>query len=90
VEDYRANKDDYHIPSALAELKIPALHVHGTLDETVFLQEVKMVLKGLPHVRFEIIQDANHTFGGSHPFPDNELPLHTMELIEITDGFLKS
>jgi fermentation-respiration switch protein FrsA (DUF1100 family) len=88
VEDYRANKAAYHIPTALKELTIPALHIHGTHDESVFLQEAKMVLKGISHIQFETLQEANHVFGGSHPFIEDRLPEHTRQVIDITDKFL--
>ena len=90
VQDYRANQSEFHIPSALKEMTIPVLHIHGTKDESVFLQEVKMVLRDLSNVQFEIIEEANHTFGGSHPYTSEALPVHTVQLIEITDRFLKS
>lgn len=90
VQDYLDNQQTLHIPTALKSLQIPALHIHGANDETVYLQEAKMVLKDVPHVDFEILNGANHVFGGSHPYESTELPDDTFQLIEKTDAFLRN
>ncbi len=90
VEDYFANRDDYHIPSALARISVPVLLIHGTDDETVPLEETASVVNELPEIDIAIIDGANHVFGGSHPYTKAELPVHTMEMVQKTIQFFKT
>lgn len=37
-----------------------------------------------------IIEGANHTFGGSHPYSSNELTLHIKKAVDAAIAFFKN
>ncbi|MEZ4880393.1 MAG: hypothetical protein R2801_09550 [Chitinophagales bacterium] len=41
-------------------------------------------------VKYILLKNATHTFGGKHPFEDEVLPTHSKQLIEETITFLIS
>jgi hypothetical protein len=43
-----------------------------------------------PEARLQMIEGADHVFGGQHPFPkDKELPYHSVLLVHHCIDFLK-
>ena len=89
MEDYHRHIDRLEIKRAAEQLLIPVLAIHGTEDETVFIEEAEKLPEWNPRIRLQTIEGANHTFGGSHPWDDdNPLPLHTVQLLEQTLDFI--
>jgi alpha-beta hydrolase superfamily lysophospholipase len=86
-ENYEANKERLHIPSKVKLLHKPLLIVHGTNDETVPLQSAIELKQWKPDAELLVIENANHTFGGKHPFNESELPTHFNYALEKTIGF---
>ena len=64
------------IKRAVSNLKIPYLIIHGNDDTSVFISEAKQLHKWNPKSKLEIIDGANHVFGGQHPWNENVLPNH--------------
>ena len=65
------------------------LFVHGTGDEAVLPRELDLI-NNISHAKPFLIEGANHVFGGSHPYEDNELPKDVLEaLTEILSHFHK-
>jgi dienelactone hydrolase len=87
VENYMANKKRLQVPEAVKNLKIPMLAIHGSDDPTVPVRAVKEISSWNPFVEVKIIQGANHTFGGGHPFDGQELPRDLDEVVHLTAGF---
>lgn len=86
--DFYANRSRLDIPAALGKLKQPLLIVHGTADTSVLPAEAQ-TMKGInTGAELVFIEGADHTFGGKHPFTENELPKHTMQAIEKTAAFI--
>jgi pimeloyl-ACP methyl ester carboxylesterase len=56
------------------ELKKPILILHGEQDESVSIEEGKSIA-AWTNQPLKIIHGANHTFGASHPFIENTLPI---------------
>ncbi len=88
-EDYIANKERLDIPKAAQNIQIPWLIVHGEEDTTVPVTAAHE-LHDLSHdSQLFIIPNANHTFGGLHPWPNQNLPLDTAALLEKAIEFMK-
>ena len=75
-KDYVANKVSLNIQNAcksLAEQKTPMLHIHGSKDEAVSLEN-SIHLSKWSSGSIKIIEGANHTFESKHPHGDFKLP----------------
>ncbi len=83
------NKQRIDIKSAIEQLTIPQLIVHGSDDPTVKLAEAKNLKRWNNSAQLSIIKGADHVFGGGHPFDLDEFPPHLNEAIDITINFLK-
>jgi pimeloyl-ACP methyl ester carboxylesterase len=90
-EDFEANKERLSVDKTLAQLNKPHLIVHGTADPAVSSTSADYLEKHGRQAQKVLIEDANHVFGGKHPFDEEELPLHshilaqkTLELIQQT------
>jgi len=90
VEDYYANKEILNIEGAVKSLDKPILHIHGSEDPTVKLEEAKDLDSWNDKSELHIIEGADHVFGGKHPFEEKELPNHSQELLNKTLSFLKN
>lgn len=89
VEDYYNNKERFDIKKAIQNLTIPFMAVHGTEDESVEFQSALEMKKWNTNIKMELIPNANHTFGGQHPFTLNKLPMDTEIVLNQTIDFLK-
>ena len=90
VEDYYQNKERLDIPTALKNMRQPHLIVHGTKDETVPVETAKEMAHWNPKAKLFLVEEANHTFGGKHPYENSVLPEDMIKVIEKTIGFFKS
>ena len=88
-ENYFANLERLHIPTAAKDLKIPALFFHGTDDEAVPYQSGQDLEEWVENGRLITVEGGNHTFGGKHPWESPNLPEHAQHVIEETVSFLK-
>ena len=88
VENYLANKDRLQIPEAMKSLKIPVLALHGTDDQTVDVEAARMLKKWNPSIELDIMEGADHTFGGTHPWKKNSLPVYAIYAAEKSAEFL--
>lgn len=79
-DDFMANEIRLTISRAAAELDVPHLIIHGTADETVPFKEAENLHDWNSKSELFAIEDANHVFGGSHPWKSNSLP-SDMELV---------
>jgi len=89
VENFIENMDRLQVPEAVKKLQIPMLAIHGSDDPTVPVTAVKQIGSWNPNVKIEIIDSAGHTFGGTHPFDGNELPVDLEKVIDLTIDFFK-
>ncbi|MCK5209085.1 MAG: dienelactone hydrolase, partial [Cyclobacteriaceae bacterium] len=58
-------------------------------DPTVPVSAVKEIKKWNPQAEIEIIDGAQHTFGGGHPFEGVELPEDLDKVVELTQRFFR-
>ena len=87
-DNYLQNKEYLHTEKAASELRIPWLIVHGAGDTAVPAAAAKKLLAWSGNADLELIEGANHTFGGKHPFESDSLPAHSEYLVEKTIEFL--
>lgn len=89
AENYIKNKNRLHVPTAVKNLNIPMLAIHGDKDETVPVASVYEMKKWNSNITTEVIPEANHTFGGTEPFTGNELPADLKKAVGLSINFLK-
>ena len=90
VEDYLANKALLDIPGAARRMQQPLLLIHGTHDETLPLQMVYELKENKPDAQLEILPEADHSFGGSHPYPHQTLPPAAQKAADRTISFFSA
>lgn len=89
VEDFNDNKERLDIPGATKKLGKPALIIHGTKDETLPITMARDIKDWSPSAELLILEDANHTFGGYHPYTLKALPVHSLKAAEAVNHFFK-
>ena len=87
-EDFIANKSRLTIKIAAQNLDIPHLIVHGTTDESVKFSEAKALHKWNSNSKLIPIENANHVFGGKHPWDESEMPIHLEKVVTESIEFL--
>ncbi|MDG2432255.1 alpha/beta hydrolase [Flavobacterium sp.] len=87
LDDLERNEEKYSLANASKKLSIPYLIMQGTDDQAVKMEEFNLLKKHFTKAATHIIADANHVFGGSHPYVEKELPKHTQELVKETKAF---
>ena len=90
VENFIENSERLQVPDAIKNMQIPMLSIHGSADPTVPVAVVKQIKAWNSSVNIEIIEGADHTFGGGHPFTIPELPRDLDTVVKLTIDFFKS
>ena len=88
-EDFQANKERLSVDKTLEQLKKPYLIVHGTADPAVLSTSADYLETRSQQAQKVLIENANHVFGGKHPFDEQELPLHSQILVQETLDFIQ-
>jgi pimeloyl-ACP methyl ester carboxylesterase len=89
-QDFIKNENRLTIKRAVSNLKIPHLIIHGSDDTSVSVNEAKVLHKWNPNSKLEIIESANHVFGASHPWKNDELSEDLQKAVDISINFLKN
>ena len=84
-DNYMANLGRLDIARACSSLSIPQLIVHGNKDESVDKKEALSMMRWNPKAKLSLIPEANHTFGGKHPWDNEFLPDYTIQTINESD-----
>ena len=87
--DYKAKEEAFDLKRALQRLEQPLLLVHGTEDPAVSHQAALDMQAWKPDAEVQLIDGANHVFGGQHPYERKALPAHSQQLFEHTLSFIK-
>ncbi len=87
--DYEVNESIFNLDIVAPKVSQPWLIVHGETDTSVLPTAAIHLhhLQSKAHLVF--IPNADHTFGGKHPWISNKLPLQSIELVQKTVDFLK-
>ena len=88
-EDFVKNKERLDIPKAAASIKVPWLIVHGDDDNVVPIQDARNLNELNPKSELLIIENGDHTFGGKHPWTEDELPKDAKLVLDKSILFLK-
>jgi pimeloyl-ACP methyl ester carboxylesterase len=84
-----AQSGEYHLESAVKSLKIPILLLHGTADSSVLPEKAALLKQWATQAKLHYIEEANHTFGGTHPYTEAHLPPHTAAALALCLDFLR-
>ena len=86
---FKENEERLTIKTAVSNLEIPFLIVHGDQDETVAIVEAQNLNRWNDESQLRIIAGANNTFGSSQPWIEKTLPTHLKAAVSQTLEFLK-
>ncbi len=89
AEDFIAHREEYSVKNACKKLNKPLLVIHAEKDETVPLDEGKNIAGWTAGATLYIVNNADHSFKGYHPYDAEELPPESTDLVEKTAEFLK-
>ena len=88
-DNYMANINRLDVARACSSMNIPQLIIHGTEDDSVKPSEANCLHQLNPKSVLSLIEGANHTLGGKHPYDGNRLPEYTRIAIDKTINFIK-
>lgn len=85
-DDALENADTLMADVRVKELYIPVCFIHGKEDESVPYQEVNSLYENCAsHDKKRIlVPETGHTYGGSHPFTEDELPDPFRQVLDAT------
>jgi pimeloyl-ACP methyl ester carboxylesterase len=89
-QDYENHKNRFDIQRILTNFQKPHLILHGTADAAVHFSEAEQHKIWNSNAKLVLLPDADHVFGGSHPFSATTLPEHAQIVVETTIDFLKN
>lgn len=88
LEDFNKHKEDFDISAAAKRIRIPWLILHGDNDINVKFSVAQELAQKQLKAKIQKIEGANHVYGASHPYTNNELPVHLQDLAKKTLEFL--
>lgn len=88
--NFKENESSLTIRTAVKELSIPYLILHGSMDETVLLKEAQLLNSWNPKTQLSVIDQANHSFGSAQPWEFSSLPEHLSLVLEKSANFISS
>lgn len=89
-ENIQANLARLDISTKASKIEVPFLITHGKADTSVPITMAEELVNSNPQAETFWIEEAMHTFGGSHPYAKDTLPQHAQILCEKTANFFKS
>lgn len=89
-ENFQANKDRLNIQSAIQSMDKPFLILHGSADTVVPISDALNLHSWSKNGQLKIIDQADHVFGGKHPYTEIALPKPFEILVNESIDFVKS
>ncbi|MCX2740212.1 alpha/beta hydrolase family protein [Pontibacter anaerobius] len=89
VEDFVANKYRLDIPTVVKRMKQPLLLLHGEQDETLPTQMARDLQSWKPDAELHLLPEADHSFGGQHPYEETELPDAARSAADLSIEFFR-
>lgn len=83
VEDYFAQQERYDLQKACEKINVASLFIHGTNDQTVPFEYAQKLHGWTSDSELLLIENGNHTFGGKHPFEEDELPKDSQTALAV-------
>jgi uncharacterized protein len=88
--DFKKNEERFNIKTAVKNLKIPFLVIHGNNDSSVLPCEGDDLHSWNKNSKFFSVINGNHTFSSKHPWEEKKLPKELKSVTEVSIGFIKS
>jgi uncharacterized protein len=88
-EDFYVNQQRLNIREAVTNLPVPLFVAHGRADESVSITEAQLLTRWNPFAEWLAVPNANHTFGGKHPWEGTELPAEMVKVLNATVAFFR-
>lgn len=75
-DDAHENADRVIALKRVKELELPALFIHSKGDDAVSYKNAEQLFEACPSTQKELflLEKTGHTFGGTHPFKEDEFP----------------
>ncbi len=89
-ENFQENKDRLDIQSAVRDMDKPFLILHGAEDMVVPTADAKNLYDWSKRGLLKIIDQADHVFGGKHPYTETVLPKPFEILVNDSVDFVKT
>lgn len=86
-EDAVVNAERLNVEKAVKNLQIPAFFAHGSADTSVPTDYVHRLKSWKPDATLCLVEGANHTYGGVHPYTEKELPALSKTLYDASIDF---
>jgi len=86
--DFKKNEERFNIKTAVKNLKIPFLVIHGDNDKSVLQNEGRDLHSWNKSSKFFSVKNGNHTFSSKHPWQEKELPKELKVVTKITMSFI--
>ncbi len=88
LEDFKANKAQLNIIEGAKRINIPWLIVQGDNDVNVPFETAQQLANANPDSRLLKIEGANHVYGATHPYSNENLPPQLFQVCEKSIAFL--
>jgi uncharacterized protein len=88
LDDYEANHKRLDILAAVASLSVPVLVVHGARDESVPVDEGRVIASRARDGSLVVIDRAGHTFNAIHPLV--HIPFELTAAAEVSAHFINA
>lgn len=89
VEDFTQNRHRLDIPQVIQKMRQPLLILHGEEDETLPVAMAHALKQRKPDAEMHLLPATNHSFGGAHPYTENELPESARTAADLTINFFR-
>jgi len=89
LEDFEANAEALNIINAAKRINIPWLIIHGDEDVNVPFETAQKLAEANPGSRLVKIEGANHVYGASQPYENDNLPPLLFKVCEKCLVFLR-
>lgn len=88
LDDYEANRERLDILAAAERITKPLLVVHGGADDSVPVEEGRLIASRAPASSLVVISRASHTFNAIHPLV--HVPFELTAAAEVTAHFINA
>ena len=88
LADLESHQLRLNILHQAARITQPWLIAHGTADKTVSINHAEELKAAQPDAELLILPEADHVFGGTHPYFENTLPAALQQLCNHAVKFL--
>ncbi|MBU2525677.1 MAG: alpha/beta hydrolase [Bacteroidetes bacterium] len=89
-QDFQNHSERLFVEAAVKRFNKPQMVLHGEADSVISVEEAKKMHRWNPKSKLIMIPDADHVFGGKHPYPETTLPAPFQILTQESILFVKT